>query len=78
MFQVKSAAPALVDGEHNAMYLGLGTTSRLLRNSRRDDECAGTSKFSYSSEILEKHWEPETEDGGNDWLKDRAAFRLRI
>ncbi len=78
MFQLKSAAPALVDGEHNAMYLGLGTTSRLLRNSRLDDECADTSKFSYSSEILEKHWGLLTEDGGNDWLKDRAAFRLRI
>jgi len=78
MFQLKSAASALVDGEYKAMYLGLGTTSRLLRNSRRDNECAGKSKFSYSSEILEKHWEPEAEDGGNDWLKDRAAFRLRI
>ena len=60
------------------MYLALSTTSRLLRNSSRDDECVGTSKVSYSSEILEKHWEPKTEDGGNDWLKDRAAFRLRI
>ena len=60
------------------MYFALRTTSRLLRNSRRNDECAGPSKFSYSSEILEKHWEPPNEDYGNDWLKDRAAFGLRI
>jgi hypothetical protein len=60
------------------MYSGLGTTSRLLRDSRRDDECARTSKFSYSSEILEKYWEPENRRGGNDRLKDRAAFQLRI
>jgi hypothetical protein len=36
-----------------------GTDSRLLRNSRVSDECAGTSKFSFSSEILEKSWEPD-------------------
>jgi hypothetical protein len=41
------------------MYSALGITSRLPRTSRRDDELAGTSKFSYSSEILEKHWEPK-------------------
>jgi hypothetical protein len=60
------------------MYSAPSITSRLPGTSRRDDKCAGTSKFSYSSEILEKHWEPETDDGGNDWLKNRAAFRLRI
>jgi hypothetical protein len=48
------------------MYSALGITSRLPRTSRRDDEFAGTSKFSYSSEILEKHWEPKAKDGGND------------
>jgi hypothetical protein len=60
------------------MYLAPGITSRLPGTSRRDDKWAGTSKFSYSSEILEKHWEPEAEDGGNDWPKNRTAFRLRI
>ena len=45
------------------MYSAPSITSRLPRTSRRGDKCAGTSKFSYSSEILEKHWEPETEEG---------------
>jgi hypothetical protein len=48
------------------MYSALGITSRLPRTSRDDNEFAGTSKFSYSSEILEKHWEPEAKNGGND------------
>jgi hypothetical protein len=60
------------------MYSRLANTSRRLRNSRGDDECPGASTFSYSSEILEKSWEPVSEDGGNDWLKDRAAFGLKI
>jgi hypothetical protein len=60
------------------MYLAPAITSRLPRTSRRDEKCRGMSKFSYSSEILEKPWEPEAEDGGNDRLKNRAAFRLRI
>ena len=60
------------------MYSALGSTSRRLKKAKCDSESARLSKFSYLSEILEKHWEPATENGGNDWLKDRAAFRLRI
>lgn len=78
MFQLKPSAPAGVDSGHKAMYLGLGTTSRLLRNSRRGDECAGNSKFSYSSEILEKYRESAVEDGENDWLKNRTASQSKI
>jgi hypothetical protein len=78
MFQLRQGAFALIDRRNNTMYSALGTTSRRFRNASCDSESARLSKFSYSSEILEKHWEPATENGGNEWLKDRAAFRLRI
>jgi hypothetical protein len=56
------------------MYLALSITSRLPWLSRSDAERAGTSKFSYASEILEKHWEPKAKTGGDDWPKNRTAF----
>lgn len=60
------------------MYLALSITSRLAGGSRSDEERAGTSKFSYASEILEKHWEPKVRTGGDDWPNNRTAIRLRI
>jgi len=75
MFQLRSTQ---LHARHKAMDCALSTTSRQLGNSRPDHECTGTSEFSYASEILEKYWEPATEVGGDDRLKNRAAFRLRI
>jgi hypothetical protein len=48
------------------MYSALGITSRPHRTSSADDEFTGTSKFSYSSEILEKRWELKPKDGRDD------------
>lgn len=76
MFQLGKGSSASIDCGCNTMISALGTTSRRLRNSKSDSEPARASKFSYSSEILENNGRA-TEDGGNDWLKDRAAFRLR-
>ena len=78
MFQLGQGSFASIDRSNNTMYWALGTTSRRCTNAKGDSRSARLSKFSYSSEILEKHWEPANENGGNEWLKDRAAFRLRI
>ncbi len=78
MFQLNTATRLLLLGSTRQCIWPWASVLGWLEIQRRDDECVGTSKFSYSSEILEKHWEPNAEDGGNDWLKGRAAFRLRI
>ena len=57
-----------------AQHCDFAVVSECERSSRVSE----LSIFSFSSEILEKSWEPDSEDGGNDWLKDRAAFRIKI
>jgi hypothetical protein len=77
MFQLKMNVPALFDGSEKAMYLGSATTSRLLRKSKRFDERAVKSKFSYSSEILEKKTlGAASEAGAKDELESSRFARL--
>lgn len=59
MFQLGLAITNSIDPNQKQCIDSRGTASRVLRNSRVSDECAGTSKFSFSSEILEKSWEPD-------------------
>ena len=66
MFQLGQGSFASIGRSNNTMYWALGTTSRRCRNAKCDSWSARLSKFSYSSEILEKHWEPATENGGDD------------
>ncbi|MDX6531881.1 MAG: hypothetical protein QOH41_4171 [Blastocatellia bacterium] len=55
MFQLRTITLASIDRRHEAMYCVLGITSLLLRNKKRDYDWTVTSKFSYSSEIMEKN-----------------------
>jgi hypothetical protein len=78
MFQLRAITLASFDGRRKAMYCVLGITSLLLRNKNLDCDWAVTSKFSYSSEIMEKNGSLEPKLAVTAWLNDRTAVLLRI